>query len=121
MTATISAGDGSGTTSPITVLSPYAAAYASRNVIHDLIGGGIAVSLVQPRPRSGILSLLYGTEADAIAGAQLHRAETTFTLTEDEPASISMSYVIDGDVEVALDDETLTVWIVSVGFQEVTT
>lgn len=119
MTATISAGNGAGTTTPMTVLSPYATSLQSRNVIHDLIGGGIAVSLVRPRPRSGQIALMYDTEADAYACVALHEQETTFTLTEPDVPNVSMTYVIDGDVTVELDEDTLTVWTVTVGFQEV--
>lgn len=120
MTATITASNGAGTTHPITVLSPYETARSSRNVIHDLIGGGIAVSLVGPRPRAGELALLYSTEADAHACVQLHGSETTFTLTETDRPTVSMSYVVDGDVTIALDEGTLDHWVVTIGYQEVT-
>jgi hypothetical protein len=121
MSATITAADGSGTTVPMTVLSPYETAWEARSVVHDLIGGGIAVSLVAPRLRSGDLALLYGTEAEAYACATLHRSETTFTLTETERPAVSMTYVVAGSgVVVALDEASLTAWIVTVGFQEVT-
>lgn len=118
MTATISAVSGAGSTDPLTVLSPYSTANRSRSVIHSLIGGGIAVSLVAPDPRSGDLALLYETEADAQAAAQLHLLPTGFTLTDTESPSVSMTYVVDGDVSVELDQDTLTLWVVTVGFQE---
>jgi hypothetical protein len=118
MTATISAVSGAGTTQPITVLSPYEVAYRSRNVIHDLIGGGIAVSIVAPNPRAGNLALLYGSEEEAQAAALLHLQETGFTLTDTETPSVGMTYVVDGEVTVALDQDTLTQWVVTVGFQE---
>jgi hypothetical protein len=118
MTATISAVTGAGTTSPTTVLSPYEATNRSRNVIHDLIGGGIAVSIVAPNPRSGVLELLYPTEAEAEAARQLHLLETGFTLTDTETPSIGMTYVVDGEVSIRLDEDTLTQWILAVGFQE---
>lgn len=120
MTATISAGDGSGTTTPLEVLMPYQTSWAGRNIVHDLIGGGIAISLVTPRPRSGTLALLYATEDDAFGCAQLHTAETTFTLTETERPHLSMTYVIDsGGVTVELNEDRDT-WQVSIAFQEVT-
>lgn len=120
MSATISASNGAGTTVPLTILSPWETAYQSRNVIHDLIGGDIAVSLVAPRPRNGEMSLLYDDETAAFAAAALHRQETTFVLTETDRPDVSMTYVTDGDIRVALDEQTLNVWIVSVGYQEVT-
>lgn len=119
MSATISAGNGAGTTSPLTILSPWETAWRSRNVIHDLVGGGIAVSLVTPRPRNGSMDLLYDTEAAAFAAAELHLQETTFTLTETDPASVSMTYVVDGDIRVRLDESSLLAWVVTVSYQEV--
>jgi len=119
MSATISAANGAGTTSPLTILSPYETSWTSRNIVHDLVGGDIAVSLVKPRPRSGELALLYDNETDARAAADLHTQETTFTLTETDPASVSMTYAVDGQVRCALDESTLSAWIVSVGYQEV--
>ena len=42
MTATITASNGAGTTAPQRALLPYEPTLRSRNVIHKLIGGGIA-------------------------------------------------------------------------------
>lgn len=120
MSATISAANGAGTTSPLTILSPWETSWRGRNVIHDLIGGGIAVSLVAPRPRAGEMVLLYDDETAAFAAAQLHRQETTFTLTETDPASVSMSYVVDGEIRVALDEQSVIAWLVTIGYQEIT-
>jgi hypothetical protein len=119
MSVTITAANGAGSTTPITVLSPYETTRNSRNIVHDLVGGGIAVSLVAPRPRSGTLQLLYDDEVDANAALTLHAEETTFTLSETSVPSVSMQYVVEGDVRLALEDSTLLVWILNVGYQEV--
>jgi hypothetical protein len=122
MSATITAGDGSGTSSPLTVLSPWETRRTSRNVVHDLIGGGVAVALVAPRPRSGTMALLYPDEASAFACLELHTHETTFELVETDRPAVSMTYVLDGDgASVGLDPETLELFIVSVTYQEVET
>jgi len=120
MSATITANaPGSGSTTPTTILSPYEARAQSRSIVHDLIGGGIAVSLVAPRPRAGVLDLLFETESDADAAFRLHFQETTFSLVESDHPSLGMTYVVDGDLSIALDEQTLTVWIVSVSYQEI--
>ncbi|WP_457100312.1 hypothetical protein [Microbacterium sp. P5_E9] len=119
MTATITATNGAGTTSPLTVLSPYETLWTSRNIIHDLVGGDIAVSLVAPRPRSGVLELLYPDEPSAFQCAALHEARSAFTLVETDRPSVSMTYVVDGDVTLRLDEDTLELFIVSIGFQAV--
>lgn len=118
MTTTITRTSDSATTIPDLVLG-YEASRESRNVVHDLIGGGIAVTLVDPRPRSGTLELLYPLEADAAAAFDLHSVASTFTLVNDDLTGIDMTYVLDGSLGVALDDETRAVWVVSVGYQEV--
>jgi hypothetical protein len=65
------------------------------------------------------MDLLYQTEALAFASAALHQEETTFTLIDSQTTNASMTYVIDGEVRVRLDEDTLTMWIVSVGYQAV--
>lgn len=119
MSATIAATNGAGTTSPLTILSPWESRRISRNVVHNLTGGDIAVSLVTPQPRSGTMDLLYPDEAAAFACEELHRQESAFTLTETDRPHLSMTYVVDGDVGIRLDPDTLTLFIVSISYQEV--
>lgn len=119
MTSLIIANDSStDSTSPLTMLG-YQTARESQNIVHDLIGGGIAVTLIRPRPRKGTLELGYVLEADAVAAVALHSRETTFTLSDSDRASVSMTYVVDGSVSLELDDESRDRWIVSVDYQEV--
>lgn len=119
MSATITAEAG-GQTVPLTILSPWQTSWTSRSVVHDLIGDGIAVSIVTPRLRAGEMELLYATEAEAFACATLHTTGPTFTLTETERPHLDMSYVVDGVIRVRLDEQTLEYWVVTVGYQEVT-
>lgn len=119
MTVTVSAQNGAGSATPITVLSPYATRWEGRNIIHDLIGGDLAVSLVAPRPRAGTIRYLFEGETEAIACAQLHREESAFQLTDTETPAVSMQYVLDGAAEAALDPDTLQLWIVTVEYQAV--
>ena len=119
MTATITVNDGTNrTTTPLLILG-YETAYASRSVVTDLLNGDLAVSILAPRPRNGVLELLYQTEASAFTAVSLHRVATTFTLIETTTPSIGMTYVLDGDLAVRLDDATRLVWVVSVTYQEV--
>lgn len=119
MVSLITANDGTtNTTSPLVVLG-YQTARESQNIVHDLIGGGIAVTLIRPRPRKGTLELGYLLEADAAAALALHARETTFTLTDSDRASVTMTYVVDGSISLELFDETRDRWVVSVDYQEV--
>jgi hypothetical protein len=119
MTATITASNGAGTTTPHLVLVPYQANLESRNIVHDLSGGGIAVSLVPPRPRSGEFEALYLTEAEAFDALTLHQQPTSFELAESDVPTVGMTYVVDGTVRIRLDDQTQHVWILTIGYQEI--
>lgn len=120
MTTTITATASTATTTPV-VVNGYQTSRQSQNIVHDLISGGIAVALIAPRPRSGTLRLVYETEADAFAALALHEAEDSFTLTDTDVSSVNMTYVLapGGTLSLALDEETLTVWVLEVPYQEV--
>lgn len=97
----------------------YETARSSRNIVHQIIGGGIAVSVIAPNPRSGVLSLFFSSETSAFAALNQHATETTFSLVSTDRTPINMTYVVDGDVSLALEDGTRNLWIVDVGYQEV--
>lgn len=118
MTNTITAVSSAATTSPV-VVNGYETSRQSRNIVYDLLAGGIYVVLVSPRPRNGVMRLVYENEADAFEAVALHGLETHFTLESDEVPSVNMTYVVDGEISAELDPETLTVWVVTVGYQEV--
>ena len=118
MPTTITAVSTEATTSPELVLG-YQTSRESRNIVHDLISGRIAVTMVGPRPRAGVLELFYLTENDAFDAMNLHATESMFTLYDSDRPAVNMTYVIDGSVELELDDETRDRWVVSVGYQEV--
>jgi hypothetical protein len=118
MTTTITRTSDSATTSPTLVLG-YDTTRTGRNVIHNLIGGGIAVTLVPPAPRSGTLQLFYPAEADAWAALALHETADSFTLVNDERPGIGMTYVLDGGITLTLDPETRDLWTLAVDYQEV--
>lgn len=119
MASLITANDGvTASISPALVLG-YQTARESQNIVHDLIGGGIAVTMIRPRPRSGTLELFFLTEADGFAALTSHGAETTFTLSDSDRPSVGMTYVTDGAIDLELDEATRTRWVLRVGYQEV--
>lgn len=105
-------------TSTPTTIDGYEADYEGRNVTHDLIGGGIAVTVVPQRLRSGTLNLFFDTLTDAWDAVELHLSTLTFTLTDTDIPQIGMVYVA-GTVSPALEDETRAQWTVTVQYQEV--
>lgn len=119
MTSLIAVNDGTeDVTSPVLVLG-WETKRQSQNIIHDLIGGGIGVTLIRPRPRSGTLELLYTSEDDAAEALEFHGRETTFSLSDTDRSSVAMTYVVNGECGLALDRDTRDVWVVAVGYQEV--
>lgn len=119
MASVITVNDGSGmTVSPALVLG-YQTSTESQNIVHDLIGGGIAVTLVRPRPRSGRLELLFLQEADGFLALKAHARETTFSLSDTDRPEVGMDYVTEGAIDLSLDEQTRKRWVLSVGYQEV--
>lgn len=121
-TAEITGAGLAGSTVPALVLG-YETTRESRNQVHDLIDGGIAVVLIPPRPRSGELQLLYPDEADAWGALDFFAHATTYTLTDSSRPGVGMAFVIadSNGVRLELDDDTRDVWVVTVPYQEVLT
>lgn len=117
MTATITRTADSATTEPTLILG-YATTRASRSIVHDLIDGSIAVTLIPPRPRSGTLQLFYPIESDAWECFDLHSADDTFTLTDTDRVAIGMDYIVTGH-RISLSGKASDTWQVDIDYQEV--
>lgn len=115
---TISATNGAGTTGPLAVTG-YATERQSRNIIHDVLDGGIAVSFVPLRPRSGTLVTVYDNRADAWAAYELYASSDTFTYVNAELPEVSMTFALDGRLSIEPDEEITGIWYVDVSYQEV--
>lgn len=115
---TITASNGAGTTSPLAVTG-YSTQRQTRTVIHDLLDGGIAVSYVPLRPRSGTLVSVYQDKTEAWAAYALYAASDTFSYTNTELPEVGMTFVLDGRLSIEPDDEVPGVWYVDAGYQEV--
>lgn len=120
MTDTITAKDGTGTATVPTCIDGYAATQRERTIVRPLIGGGVAVTLLPPDPRSGQLELVYPTGAAAETARQLLQRGVLYSLTSTEQPTINMADFAVLSVSPALEDETRAAWIVTVTFQEVT-
>lgn len=89
-------------------------------ITHDILGGGVDATVRTGGLRAGTLELLYVTEAAASASENMHRTATRLDLTSTELTTINMRYVVTGALERELEDQTRSLWVVRVGFQEVT-
>lgn len=118
MTSLIVPNDGSTANVSPTLVLGYEASTESQNVVHQIIGGGIAVTLVRPNPRTGTLGLFFTDEAAAFEALELHKRETSFTLSDTDRPVIGMRYVVSGSVGIRLTEDRKR-WEVSIDFQEV--
>lgn len=111
--------NGTSTVTPVTVTG-YAATRASRNVLHAIIGTpDPAVTLRPAGLRTGTLEALFDTRADAQSAVTILASDAALTFVDTDHPSISMTFVLDGDVTMALDDDTRALWLVSFDYQEV--
>jgi len=114
--------DGTTTLSPRLVVG-YETARPLRNVIHPIVGattdGSVAVTLRPAGLRTGTLTLLHDTLAQAQIMEALLVQDKVFTLADsDEPAAALTFVTAVGELRVYLSDDRAAV-LVEAPFQEV--
>lgn len=97
----------------------YKSSSAAATIAHPLMSGGIAIVHRPTPPRTCTLALFYPSEADALAAETAHRSGGTFTISETGRPSKTMTYVVVGSIERALDPTTARNWIVAADVQAV--
>lgn len=111
--------DGVTSIEPITVLG-YSHTRTSRNILHDVIQRVDKDVAYGPTSlRSGTLSMLVATLAEALALDTMHGQLQSFTLEDSDLPALDMTYVVDGALTVELDPDTRDRWLFTVDFQEV--
>jgi len=113
-------GNAGDTITPTQVLS-YLTARRSNNIIHNILNGTIAVSVLPTQPRAGTLELFFASEAESAVAETFHTRSGVFALVTDDITTGNLNYVLSqsGEIKRELDSETRTRWFVSVDFQEV--
>lgn len=106
-------------TRPLAVAG-YQADRESRNVIHDTLAGGVGVSHLPPRPRSGDLVTAYLDRAAAFEAMDMYAQGRVFQYTSTAVPELDMSFVLNGRLTIEQDTDDTDVWYVAVGYQEVT-
>ena len=114
--STVTADNGAGT-AEARVIFPYETTDRSRNIVHELINGDIALTVLAPLPQSGTLTYEVATESAAMVLRDLHRQRSTFTLTVPERPMANMTYVVTGDARLQLHESGQ--WTLAVGYQAV--
>jgi hypothetical protein len=112
-------------TKDATVITPvqtlgYSSTQQTGNIVHAVVGRNDPdISFAAAGLRTGTLSFLFLTLADALACRSLHASVGITVLADTDLPGIGMRYVASGAIDVELDDESRLLWIVSVEFQEV--
>lgn len=114
--ATIS--DGVTTISPAMRVS-FADTYESRNVIHPLLGGGVAATFGAEPKRTGTLSMVFRSEGAANTAYLFFKNGYVFELVDDDAPTTNMVFVVAGGISRELNGDTFNVWQLDVDFQEV--
>jgi len=91
----------------------------SRNIIHPLLGGGVAVTFGGEAKATATLELLFTSEADSLeAYTQLNEGHI-FELTDYSKTSTSTYFVVAGSIERQYLTETEDTWLITVDIQTV--
>lgn len=109
---------------PADVLSPqlvlgYDVAQASRNIVHQLIDGPVAATLLPASTRQGTLKLFFIDAATADTARIAHTAATAWDLADTDQPQEATRYVVDGQVRKYQTDNRLR-WVLEVPYRELT-
>ena len=107
------------TSTPILV-DGYQSTRQSAHVVNPVIGSiWPDVALYPAGPRTGTLTLLYASEAEAVEAERMHAGATVLAFADTDVPTAAMRYVLDANLSRQLDPESRALWLVTVDFQEV--
>lgn len=96
----------------------FKASRGANNVVHELLGGGVAFSLQSGKSRTGTLRLLYATKAKAMTALGQLSLPVLYTFTETTPAE-TFTFAVAGPVSYELDTDGQTKYIITVPYRAV--
>lgn len=91
----------------------------SRNIIHELLGGGVAVTFGGTSLATSSLEMLFTTEAAALDAYNKLNTGHIFQLTDYSKTSTSMYFVVSGSITREYLTESADTWVVSCDIQQV--
>lgn len=112
-------------TSDVGSFSPYLrmtaeATISSRNIIHELLGGGVAVTFGGDSQATSTLDMLFTSEADSLEAYTQLNTGHIFELTDYTKTSTSMYFVVSGNLTRQYVIESEDTWIITCDIQQVT-
>jgi len=108
-----------GSFSPLLRMSA-SATISSRNIIHELLGGGVAVTFGGDAQGTSTLEMLFTSEADSLEAYTQLNTGHIFELTDYSKTSTSTYFVIAGSITRTYVTESEDTWTISADIQEVT-
>lgn len=93
--------------------------YESRNIVHPLMGGGVAITFGSEPKRTGTLDMFFNSETAVNTAYSFFKNSFVFQLTDTDAPTTNMTFVIAGAIKRAWDGTTSNGWLLSVDFQEV--
>lgn len=103
------------------VVNGYEATREVRTIVHTIMNRPDPdIAFRAPGRRRGILTCVFAVEADARDAYGVFSEPQLLALTDPDVPTVAMTFVVaGGDLVIRLDDETRSVWLVDVPFQEV--
>lgn len=92
---------------------------ASRNQIHELLGGGVAVTFGANTLATTTLEMVFTSQASALDAFTKLTTGHVFLLTDYSKTSTSLYFSVVGDVTREYLTETNDTWLISCDIQEV--
>jgi hypothetical protein len=91
----------------------------SRNVIHELLGGGVAVTFGGSPLATSSLEMVFTSEADCLDAYTQLITGHVFELTDYSKTSTSMFFVVSGNIQREFVIESNDTWTITVDIQQV--
>jgi hypothetical protein len=91
----------------------------TRNIVHDLLGGGVAITFGGRSLITSALEMVFTSEADSVdAFTQLNTGHI-FELTDSSKPSTSIYFVISGSINRELQIDSTDTWVITADVQQV--
>lgn len=98
----------------------YSSSREVRNVLHPIAGrADVEATLKAAGLRSGQLVAIFGDEAPARAADAAFAEVGLWQYVDGDVPAASMTFIVQGRLDLELDLETQTVWLLTLGWQEV--
>lgn len=92
---------------------------ATRNIVHELLGGGVAVTFGGDTLATSSLEMLFTSEADSLDAYTKLNTGHIFQLTDYSKISTSMYFVVAGSITRTYLTDTDDTWTITVDIQQV--